>query len=371
MKIAILSCFYPFRGGIAQFNANLLTELSKTNDVRGFNFIRQYPSFLFPGTTQYVSPTDTDALVVESTPVLDTANPFNWTRTAKAIRSWGPDVVIVRYWMPYFAPSLGAVLRHIPCKKIAILDNVIPHERRFFDKAFTSWFLKAVDANITLCSEVANDLLSISPKSKYLVLNHPIYSHFGDSMPKEEALEALNLPKEGRYLLFFGLIREYKGLDILIEAFKKLDKRYHLIVAGEPYGSFEKYEQQLEDCDKERVHLFLKYIGTSEVKKYFGASDLVVLPYRSATQSGVSSIANHFEVPMLVTDVGGLKETIGDKGTGIVCSSLNADKIAELIENYFNNPELKYSFIENIKKENERLSWKNFCKDLTEFIDKL
>lgn len=373
MKIGILSCFYPFRGGIAQFNANLLSELSKMHDVRAFNFTRQYPSFLFPGKTQYVSPED-EAAPVDSIAVLDTANPLNWPRAAAQIRSWGPDVLIVRYWMSYFAPSLGYVARRMApnCKVIAILDNVIPHERHFFDKPFTKWFLKPVVGNITLCNEVALDLLKFKSNASYKVLPHPIYSHFGAKLEREEAESRLGLKHGRKNLLFFGLIREYKGLDILLEAFKDLDDSYQLIIAGEAYGSFDRYQKLIDSCpDPSRVYVFPDYIRDSEVKNYFSVADICVLPYRSATQSGISSISLHFGVPMIVTDVGGLKETIGGRGTGIVCSEVSPISVKTAIEDYFCEPMLKSKLESAIITEAERLSWNKFCKDLCDYIESL
>ena len=375
MKIAVLSCFYPFRGGIAQLNANLISELGRVHEVRAFNFTRQYPDLLFPGKTQYVTPED-EAVPVESKALLDTANPFSWGRTAREIASWKPDVLIMRYWMSWFAPSLGSVARKMPrgCRTIGILDNVIPHEPHFFDRPFTSWFLKSLDGCVTLCGEVASDLLKIRPEARYTVLPHPVYNHFGSRLEKAEAEQLLGIPnKEGsRNLLFFGLIREYKGLDILLRALRLLDSRYRLIIAGEPYGSFEKYQALIDaDPDPSRIFLYPQYIRDSEVKKYFSAADLTVLPYRSATQSGISAVSNHFELPMVVTDVGGLKETIGDRGTGLVCEECTPECVAAAIERYFEEPKLRESMVENIKKENERLSWNRFCKNLVEFIDSL
>ena len=370
MKIALLSCFYPYRGGIAQFNANLLNELSREHDVRAFNFSRQYPDFLFPGKTQYVTEDD-EAVSVESETLLDTANPFNWGRSARRIRQWDPDVLVVRYWMSYFAPSLGYVCRHMSprCKVVAILDNVIPHEPHFFDRPFTKYFLSGVDKCVTLCEEVGEDLVRIKPRAVRTVLPHPIYSHFGDKLPREEAEAALSLKSGMKNILFFGLIRDYKGLDILLEAFDRLDKSYQLIIAGEPYGSFEKYRRMIDSspCGP-RIHVFPQYISDSEVKLYFSAADVTVLPYRSATQSGISSVSNHFEVPMIVTDVGGLRETIGERGTGIVCSDSTPECIAGAITRYFSDPTLRVSCLEHIRTENERLSWSRFAKDLTNFV---
>lgn len=371
MKIAILSCFYPFRGGISQFNANLLTELGKAHDVKAFNFSRQYPDFLFPGKTQYVTPDD-EAVPIESEALLDTACPFTWGRTAKAIGRWGPDVLILRYWMPYFAPSLGYVARHMPdsCKVIAILDNVIPHERHFFDAPLTRYFLSGVDLCVTLCEDVAKDLLSLDGKATYTVLPHPVYSHFGKKMERSEAEGRLGLKPGMRNILFFGLIREYKGLDILLEAFDSLGPEYQLIIAGEPYGSFDRYRKLIDaSSGKDRIHVFGHYIKDSEVSAYFSAADVAVLPYRSATQSGISSIAYHFELPMIVTDVGGLKETIGSRGTGIVVPSVTPECIAGAIKTYFADGRLRTGCIESIKAEKERLSWERFCLNLTNFAE--
>ena len=373
MKIAILSCFHPFRGGIAQFNANLLAELGREHEVRAFNFSRQYPSFLFPGKTQYVSDED-EAAAVESEAVLDTANPFNWPRAAAAIRRWEPDILLMRYWMSYFGPSLGYVARRMPrrCKVVAITDNVIPHEPHFFDRPLTRYFLGGVDGCVALCSEVASDLLSIRPDAAYTVLPHPVYTHFGEKLPREEAERRLGIPSGGRNILFFGLIREYKGLDLLIEAFGRLDSRYRLIIAGEPYGPFDKYRKLIDSCpDPSHVHVFPDYIRDSEVKNYFSAADVAVLPYRSATQSGISAVADNFEVPMIVTDVGGLRETIGERGTGIVCSESTPECIAAEIGRFFDTPMLRENCIASIRRVNERLSWNRFCKDLLGFAASL
>ena len=238
MRIAILSCFYPYRGGIAQFNANLFEELGKTHDVRAFNFSRQYPDILFPGKTQYVTPED-EAVPVEAQALLDTADPFSWGRTARAIRDWGPDLLVMRYWMSWFAPSLGSVARKMApgCKVVGILDNVVPHERHWFDTPLTRWFLRGLDGAVTLCEEVGRDLLALRADIPHTVLPHPIYTHFGTKLPREEAEARLGLPSGRRTLLFFGLIREYKGLDILLHAFDLLDERYQLVIAGEPYAA--------------------------------------------------------------------------------------------------------------------------------------
>lgn len=373
MRIAILSCFHPYRGGIAQFNASIFGELGRSNIVRAFNFKRQYPEFLFPGKTQYVTEDD-EAVPVESTALLDTANPFTYFSTAREIEDWNPDLLIIRYWMSYFAPSLGYVARRLKkkCRVIEILDNVVPHEPRFFDKPFTHYFLSGASGYVTMCQSVAEDLLKFRKDAKYIVLPHPLYSHFGEKMAREDAEKALGLESGRKNLLFFGLIREYKGLDILLNAFKLLPDDYQLIIAGEPYGSFEPYRKIIDSCEgKDRIRLFPDYIKDSEVKTYFSAADLTVLPYRSATQSGISSISYHFEVPMIVTDVGGLGETIGERGTGIVAKDITPECIADEIRRYFSSPGLKEELVRNILQEKQRLSWYEFCSRLTSFADQL
>ena len=373
MKIAILSCFYPYRGGISQFNACIYGELSKSHTVKAFNFKRQYPSFLFPGRTQYVTEED-NAVPVESEALLDTANPFSYHHTAKKIREWGPDLLLLRYWNSYFAPSLGYVARHMDkkCRVISILDNVIPHERHFYDKMLTRYFLRRQSGYIVLCDAVRDDLLSFMPEARYLNTPHPLYSHFGEKRDRLESETELKIPHGKKNLLFFGLIREYKGLDILIEAFSGLDKSYNLIIAGEPYGSFTRYREMIDRSGcQERIFTFLNYIKDSEVKNYFSVADVTVLPYRSATQSGISSISYHFEVPMIVTDVGGMKETIGDKGTGILADDCTPESIRKSIRLYFSDPGIPEKCKAEIRKEKERLSWENFCRQLLAFSAQL
>lgn len=373
MKIAILSCFYPYRGGISQFNACIYEELGKRHDVKAFNFKRQYPSLLFPGKTQYVTDDD-NAAVIESEAILDTANPLSYISTLRRIREWGPDLLIVRYWMSYFAPSLGYITRKMKsrCKVISILDNVIPHERHFFDRPFTKYFLSGSHGYITLCEAVSKDLLDIKPEAKYISTPHPLYSHFGDRLERWQAEDLLSIPHGGKNILFFGLIREYKGLDILIKAFGMLGKDYNLIIAGEPYGSFDRYQSLIDNCpNRERIYLYPEYIKDSEVTRYFSASDICVLPYRSATQSGISSISYHFDLPMITTDVGGMKECISDRGTGTVVGNPDPKEIAEAIKVYFNNPEMQTEMRRNIASEKQRLSWNAFCGKLLQFYETL
>ena len=373
MRIAVLSCFYPYRGGIAQFNTCLTDELAKEHTVKALNFKRQYPDLLFPGKTQFVTPTD-NIPQIESERVLDTVNPFSYIRTVSDIRKWNPDILIVRYWMSFFAPSLGFVTRRMRgrCKVISILDNVIPHERRFFDTPLTKYFLSGSDGCITLCEAVEKDLLKLKKDARHTVINHPLYSQFGEKPAREEAMKALGLDPDRKTILFFGLIRDYKGLDILLEAFGQLPDDYQIVVAGEPYGSFGKYEEIIRGLPgKDRVHLFLNYISDDKVGMFFAAADVAVLPYRSATQSGISSVSYHFEVPVIVTDVGGLRETIGHRGTGLVAAECSPESIREEILRYFSDPQIREDCVRNIRTEKERLSWGTFCKTLLDFAGTL
>lgn len=376
MKIAILSCFYPFRGGISQFNACLLKELGRENDVKAFNFKRQYPDLLFPGKTQYVTEDD-EAVHVESVSLLDTANPFSFGRTLRAISEYGPDLVIVRYWMSWFAPSLGYITRHIHkkaagVKVVSILDNVVPHEPHFFDAPLTKYFLTGSDGCVTLCDAVKGDLLALDPSKRSVTLNHPLYSHFGEKMDRAEACRKFGLDPSKKTLLFFGLIRKYKGLDILLEAFRGLPDDYQLLIAGEPYGSFDEYREIIDSLPgKERIVTDLRYIKDSEVSAFFSAADLAVLPYRSATQSGISAVAYHFGLPMVVTSVGGLKETIGETGTGLAVKEAEPAAIREAVERYFADPETAAACRRNIESEKERLSWRAFCEKLLAFAGTL
>ena len=373
MRIAILSSFYPLRGGISQFNASMLAGLGKLHDTRAFSFARQYPGILFPGKTQYVT-SDDEAVPVEADALLDTVNPFSWGKTARAIRKWQPDLLVMKYWMSWFAPSLGWVERHVGphCKVVPVLDNVIPHEPHWFDKPLTRWFLKGCDGFVTMSQSVTDDLLTLRPDARFALLPHPLYAHFGEKLPREEAAARLGIDPSLKTLLFFGLIRDYKGLDILLEAFRNLPEDYQLVVAGEPYGSFDKYQALIDSIPgKERIHVFPDYVRDSEVKVYFSTADLTVLPYRSATQSGISSVSYHFEVPMVVTDVGGLKGTIGDRGTGLVAPVPEPDAIRKEILRYFADASLRARCVDAIRREKERLSWDRFCTDLTAFAEQL
>jgi glycosyltransferase involved in cell wall biosynthesis len=372
MRICFLSTFYPYRGGIAQFNALLYRQLEKNHELHAITFKRQYPSLLFPGKTQFVTSDDV-ADPIPSQRWLDTINPVSYINTARKIRSLKPDVVLTKYWMTFFGPSLGFVLSRQSrfTKRIAILDNVIPHERRFFNHVFNRYFLNRNDAFIAMTEKVKADLLSYLPEAKCLVIPHPVYNQFGPRLNREEALDALGLNqlKDKNILLFFGIIRDYKGLDVLLETLAKLDNSYHLIIAGEAYGDFMKYTRMMDQLNiRDRCHVFERYIDDHEVPHFFSASDVCMLTYKSATQSGISGISQHFELPTIATNVGGLAESILPGETGYVVADVDPIEIAKTVETYFleNKKEI---FRGNIGLENKANSWESFSKTLLDFID--
>lgn len=368
MKIALFSAFYPYRGGIAQFSAMLYRALEKEHQVEAFTFKRQYPGFLFPGSSQYVSETDS-ADIIEATRVLDSVNPVTFTAAAKKINATHPQLYIGQYWMTFFGPAMAGMQKRITktAKRISILHNVIPHEKRFFDKKANRMFLKQNDGFVVLSDVVLRDLLSLKPEAKYLRIDHPIYNQFGEGLNREEALSTLNLESENKYLLFFGFIRDYKGLDLLIEALSELPTDYHIIVAGEVYGSFEKYQKLIDNLGlSERVHLFTEYISDSEVSIYFSASDVCMLPYKGATQSGITAISHHFNLPIIATDVGGLKENTRHGETGLIVDHPEPKLISKAVEEYFLG-DFKFGFSRNIEAQKSENSWENFAQKIIEF----
>ena len=372
MKITYLSALYPYRGGIAQFNANLYRELEKQHQMQGVTFTRQYPDFLFPGETQLVTEKD-KVDPIPAVRLLDTVNPLTYLKTARKIREFGPDVLITKYWMTFFAPALGSVAKKLSKKtvRISILDNVIPHEKRFFDKACNKYFLKHNDGFVVMSDSVLKDLLSLKPDAKYLRVDHPMYDHFGEKMNREEACRQLGLDPAKKIVLFFGFIRDYKGLDLLLEAAAGLPDDYCIVVAGEVYGSFEKYRKQIQDLKiASKIKLFNQYIGDDEVPAYFSAADACILPYKSATQSGITSIAMHFSLPVIATDVGGLKELVHHEKTGLIVAKPDAEYIRATLVDYFGR-NLKEQFIKAIELEKNEHSWSNFAAKLVDFAGTL
>lgn len=368
MKIALFSAFYPFRGGIAQFSAMLFRALEQEHEVAAFTFKRQYPNFLFPGKTQYVESGDNvDRIPAQR--ILDTVNPISYGRAARKINQAKPELFINQYWMTFFGAAFGAIHKRIQtnCKRISILHNVIPHEKRFFDKPANRFFLKHNDGFVVMSDAVLRDLLTLKPDAKYLRIDHPIYTQFGEKQERESALVKLGLDPSKKYLLFFGFIRAYKGLDLLLEALSELDDPIELIVAGEIYGSFDSYQAIIQNEKLEsRVHLFTDYISDERVSDFFSAADVCVLPYKNATQSGITAISHHFNLPIIATDVGGLKETIQHEKTGLLVGEPNPRQIAQSISRYFGES-MKDEMSQRIEAEKEANSWGNFAKQIVAF----
>lgn len=374
MKIILIGPAWPLRGGIANFNEALARNLMlEGHEVEIISFKLQYPKFLFPGKTQFDEGACPDDLKI--TTLINSVNPFNWGRTAKYIKSQKPDLVLVRYWLPFMAPSLGTIAAKLKKNThvIAITDNVLPHEKRPGDRQFTAFFIKRCHAFIAMSKSVLSDLEKFDKEKPKVILPHPVYSIFGDAVKKEEARSFLKLNKEDNYLLFFGLIRQYKGLDLLIEAFALSDYKKHrlkLIVAGEFYSDKEKYLQRIDQLNlKEYILIKDQYIPSDQVKYYFCAANLITQTYRNATQSGVTQIAYHFGRPMLVTDVGGLAETVPDGKCGYVTKP-DIQLIADAIDAYFEGQK-ETEFEANVLEEKKRFEWSYFIKGLFELNEKI
>ncbi|MHB8853405.1 MAG: glycosyltransferase [Ignavibacteriaceae bacterium] len=372
MKITILSTAYPLRGGIAHFIGLLYKELNKNHEVKVITFKRQYPSILFPGKSQLEAGDNVEKIPTEI--LIDSINPFNWIKAGLKIKKEAPDVLIYKYWMPFFAPCFGTISRIAKRNKktrtLVICDNVIPHERKPGDIFQTKYFFNTVDYFIVLSEKVEKDLLKLLPAAKSKVLPHPVYSNFGLPLKKDEARSFLKIKAE-KVILFFGFIRDYKGLDILLEAISllkdKLDVK--LLIAGEFYSNKEKYLSLIEILDlNENLLMFTDFIPTSEVKYYFSAADCVILPYRDATQSGIVQIAMNFRKPVIAANVGGLGEVIKDGETGYIVNKENPAMLAEAIQKFYEE-EKEGIFVSNIEKEVEKYSWEKFVDGMMGLIE--
>lgn len=370
-KIIIVGPAYPFRGGIANFTDSLYAELIKSYNVKVYTFIRQYPSFLFPGKTQYES--DFSEKKIYAAQAIDSINPLNWKKAGRQILNEQPDVVIFTYWLPFFGPCFGTIAgilkKNEKIKMLALCHNIIPHEKRPGDRAFTSYFFKKVNYYLLLSKSVVSELKQFKYDAKYKVIPHPVYDKFGNTVAKEEARAFLNLSDE-KLILFFGLIRNYKGLDTLLNAMPVLkQKNIRLIVAGEFYSDKEKYLDMIEKLNiNDSVNLHDHFIPSSEVKYYFSACDAVILPYREATQSGIVQIAINFRKPMIATDVGGMGEVIRHGETGYVVEKENPAQLSEaIIKFYEQNDELKFQ--NNLEHEADKYSWSLFVKRMFELVE--
>lgn len=376
MKILIIGTAFPFKGGLASFNERLATALQdQGHTVEIVTFTLQYPGFLFPGKTQYSDEPAPASLNI--TRKISSVNPLSWLFTGKKIKREKPDLILIKFWLPFMGPAFGTILRlarkNRHTKVISILDNVIPHEKRPGDVPFTRYFLKPVNAFLSMSHEVLQDLRLFEKDKPTLYSPHPVYDNYGEAIPKAEARNILQLSQTGRYILFFGYIRKYKGLDILLEAMA--DKRIaaegiRLIVAGEYYGDKEYYESIIDRLQiRDRIHLYTDFIPNTEVRNYFCAADCVVQPYRTATQSGISQIAYQFERPMIVTNVGGLPEIVPDNKVGFVVAP-DATAIADAILRFYQQNK-EQDFASNLKEEKKKYSWQYFTDNLMELYRRI
>ncbi|MEG1955927.1 MAG: glycosyltransferase [Mucinivorans sp.] len=370
MRIVIVGPCHPYRGGIAKFNDTLMTKFQEIgHQVTMVNFSMQYPWLLFPGKTQYTddpAPEDFD-----NHRIINSVNPFSWFRAISYIVSLKPQVVLFRYWMPFFAPAFGTmarVLRKKGIRTVALTDNIVPHEPRFYDNWLTEYFLKGIGRVVYMSSQVGLDLKQFNFPGEKIMVQHPIYDTYGAKVPREEACAHLGLDPAFRYVLFFGFVRHYKGLDMLLEAWSFLEEETpkKLIIAGEFYE--DRYETMVAISDyglADKIIFNDKYIPDDEVRYYFSAADLLVLPYRSATQSGVTQVAYHFGVPMVVTMAGGLGETVKHGEVGFV-THVNALAIQQAIDRFFDEgwlPRMR----ENIGSYKKRFSWIAMCRAVIEY----
>ena len=367
MKIILVGPFPPYRGGISMFNYSLAEELEKEHEVHRVSFSLQYPKLLFPGKTQFF-----DFKGKPSNKLINSINPLSWIKTANYIKKLSPDLIVFQYWMPFFAPAFNSIAKRIKkecdAKIVVNCNNIKSHEPKPGDNVLTKAFFNNCDAFMVMSSIVEKDLKSLITKPKYAKSPHPIYEIFGDIVSKQTARNDLKLGNE-KIILNFGLIRDYKGLDILIKAAKTIKskiKNFKILVVGECYGDEEKYLMLAKKHNVEDVFDFrFQFIPNEKVNHYFCASDFVVLPYRSATQSGIVPIAYNFNKPVIVSNVGGLPEVVKIGKSGFVCEPTSKD-LSKTIINLLDNDLSSYNeFISNYKTT---FSWSSFTKNMLELI---
>lgn len=362
MKIVIVGSAHPYRGGLASFSERLASEfVAEGHDVEIVTFTLQYPSFLFPGKTQF---TDSPKPQLDIVRRINSINPFNWMKVGREIRDKNADMVIFCYWMSFMAPSFGKIARIVhrngKTKCIALVHNMIPHEQNILDKILPPYFVKSMDGFIALSKSVVDDIGKFDKKGKPRTFSpHPIYDHYGILLDRNEALQQLGLDQNCRYVLFFGLVRAYKGLDLLIDAFadeKLRDSNIKLIVAGEFYQDESICRKQISDLGiEDKIVIHNEFIPDDKVNLYFSAADIVAQTYKSATQSGVTQIAFHFEKPMLVTNVGGLGEIVINGKSGYVVEP-KANEIADALSDFFEKSR-SAEFIQAVRTEKSKYAW--------------
>lgn len=371
MKILLLSPAHPLRGGIAASSERLAQELqAEGHTVVIYSFALQYPAFLFPGKSQFTDDPPPPDLHIRTR--LNSVSPFNWLIVGRAVAREQPDRIIVRFWLPFMGPCLGTVLRvaHFFSRKklhvTALVDNIVPHEKRFGDRPFAQWFVRACDDFVVMSKSVGEEIRGFLPKNSNSGLvrfaPHPLYDTYGDPLPKTVARQQLNLPPDAPLVLFFGFIRKYKGLDLLLESLKHTPD-VHALVAGECYEDWQPYQQVIEKQGiADQVHLYTDFVAADLVRVFFSAADLVVQPYRTATQSGISQIAYHFEKPMVVTNVGGLPEIVTDGISGYVVEP-EPEAIAHAVRDFFEQGR-EAAMTAGVRAEKQRFSWKNLAQVL-------
>ena len=366
MKIVILGPAHPYRGGLASIMETMAREYTRRGDeVKVYTFSLQYPSLLFPGKSQTVDTPPPHDLHIER--VMNTCNPLNWVALGHRLRKEAPDMILMKYWTPFMAPCFGTIARiarkNGKTKVVCQIDNVEPHEHHLIDKPFNRYYLGAVDGFVYMSEQVGGELCAYT-SAPAIFSPHPMFEHFGERVERTEAINHLGLDAEKRYLLFFGLIRDYKGLDMLLEAFEKVeDKELRLLIAGEFYNDKEQYRAVLDRLG-DRVVLHEGFVKDEDVKYYFSAADCVVLPYKTATQSGVTQICYNFCTPVIVTNVGGLAEIVPHDRVGYVCEpSVNGvyDAITKIYEG-----DTISRFAEAMKDERRRFSWSAMCDKIEE-----
>ena len=369
MKIAILGPAFPYRGGIANFSERLANEFLQSNDeVHLFTFKMMYPDFIFPGKTQYAETPLHFPLTI--TRNINSVNPLNWRNVGKQLQQQNFDLILVAYSIPFLGPSLGRIARIAKKNKhtkiISIIHNLNPHEKRIGDSVLSNYFLNSCDAHLALSKKVEEDILAKDKVHPVIYYPHPVYDNFGEIIDKKQSKNKLQLDENTSYILFFGLIREYKGLDLLLHAMassKLKNENIKLIIAGEFYSDIEKYQTIIKENGIENnVLIYNQFIPDNEVNTYFSASDLVVQPYKHATQSGITQICYHFNKPMIVTNVGGLPETVPNNIVGYVCEP-NAESIAESISKFYTEKK-ETEFVQNILLEKKKYSWNGLVEKI-------
>jgi len=377
MKIALIGPAYPYRGGIAHHTNMLYTYLRRHgHQVDLITFSRQYPKFLYPGGEQEEGGDGGEfARTIVSERLIDSMNPVSWIRTGRLLRKRGYDLYIFRYWIPLFGFVFGTIARmaHRPGRKdvMIVLDNLIPHERRPGDRVQTRFLFRYCSMAITQSTTVSRQLADMFPDIPQVMLHHPLYENFGEGIPRDQARERHGVPS-GRVILFFGFVRRYKGLDRLIQAMPEIVRRLpdvHLLVVGEFFEPIETYREQIRTLGmEERISVHDRYVPNEEVGEWFSAADLLVLPYRSATNSGIVQIAYNFATPVVVTRVGSLAEVVIDGVTGIVVDDGEPTTLADAVERAFSGDTLE-RFSEQIVAERTKYSWDTFVEGLLRHVE--